>query len=42
MESLGLSKITKDHKYYLSTILGSYQINNSGDTLFYFSLKLRS
>ena len=42
MQSLGLSKIAEDHKHYLSTILGSYQINKSGDTLFCFSLKLRS
>lgn len=42
MESLGLSKIAEDRKYYLSIILGNYQINKSGDTLFCFSLKLRS
>lgn len=41
MESLGLSKIAEDRKYYLSIILGSYQINKSGDTLFCFFFKTK-
>lgn len=41
MKSLELSKIAKDHKDHLSTILGSHHINKSGDTLFYFYLKTK-
>lgn len=42
MKSLEWSKIARDHNSYVSIILGSSQINKSGDALFYFYLKLRS